>query len=223
MVYGRGLVPFRRPVVIGTELVSLSALLTCRRGRHPAGGDDRGQCSPDRAARRSRCSRGCSASPTHYGAELLEIRGRQRVEAVALRHGRRRGCVEIACDGVLLTGRFVPEAALVRVQPSRARPGQRRSRRSTSSAAAPIRPTSPRAICSGRSRPPAGRTVRARGSAAASPTIWPAGCRAERTSRADRARDGHQAGRAAAALPAAGPGGLGAAAAARRARRSRAS
>lgn len=112
MVYGQGLLPFRRPVVIGTELVSLSALLTCRRaGIRPV--------ALIEANARPTARRGLALFPrllgiaTHYGAELIEIRGQQRVEAVALRLADGR-LVELACDGVLLTGCFVPEAALVR-------------------------------------------------------------------------------------------------------------
>ncbi len=112
MVYGQGLLPFRRPVVVGTELVSLSALLTCwRSGIRPV--------AMIEVSARPTAPRTLALFPqllgiaVHYGAELIEIRGRQRVESVALRLADGR-LVELACDGVLLTGRFVPEAALVR-------------------------------------------------------------------------------------------------------------
>jgi hypothetical protein len=48
--------------------------------------------------------------PLHLGAEIAEIRGAARVESVLLRSGR-----DIGCDGVLLTGGFVPEASLARL------------------------------------------------------------------------------------------------------------
>ncbi len=48
--------------------------------------------------------------PTYFNNGIDEILGHARVEAVRLRDGR-----EIACDGVLLTGQFLPEASLARL------------------------------------------------------------------------------------------------------------
>jgi len=48
--------------------------------------------------------------PLYYGAGIAEICGGARVESVKLHDGR-----EIICDGVLLTGQFVPEASLARM------------------------------------------------------------------------------------------------------------
>lgn len=111
-VYLQGLVPFRRPVIVGTELVALSALLTCRTaGIAPV--------ALIESAARPSTYWPCMLLPrlqgiaVHYGTQLLEIRGRQRVESVLLQ--RADGSQQdIACDGVLFTGCFVPEAALVR-------------------------------------------------------------------------------------------------------------
>jgi NADPH-dependent 2,4-dienoyl-CoA reductase/sulfur reductase-like enzyme len=104
-----GTTPFRRPVVVGTELVSLSSLATCRsHGIRPVAVLE---------ARTRAAARWPLAAfprvlriPVHYGAEIAEIRGEARVESVLLRDGR-----EINCDGVLLTGCFVPEASLARM------------------------------------------------------------------------------------------------------------
>jgi len=106
------LLPFRRPVVVGTELVSLSAVLTCL----TAGVRTVAVIGPgDRPVARRPLDlfpRLCGI-PMHYGAEIVDIRGQARVSAVTVR--RRDGTLsEIACDGVLFTGRFVPEASLVR-------------------------------------------------------------------------------------------------------------
>ena len=60
--------------------------------------------------------------PVHYGAELLAIGGRLRVECVTVRLAS-GNIVRIACDGVLLTGSFVPEAALVRASHLELDPG----------------------------------------------------------------------------------------------------
>ncbi len=104
-----GSVPFRRPVVVGTELVSLSALATCRgHGIKPVAMLEQGTRQVARwpLALFPRLLR----IPLYYAAEIAEICGGARVESVKLRDGR-----EIICDGVLLTGEFVPESSLARM------------------------------------------------------------------------------------------------------------
>lgn len=111
-VYLQGLKPFRRPVIVGTELVALSALLTCRKaGIRPVAMLEEN--------RRPTTYRPFMALPrlmgvsVHYGAHVEAIHGSTRVEAVSFRleNGQVR---DIACDGVLFTGRFTPESTLVR-------------------------------------------------------------------------------------------------------------
>lgn len=120
-IYLEHLKPFRRPVIVGTELVSLSAVLTCwKAGIRPAAVVETG---PRPTARRPLdLFPKLLGIPMHYGAELSDIRGRTRVEAVTLRlaDGSAR---EVACDGVLLTGRFVPEASLARLSHLAVDPG----------------------------------------------------------------------------------------------------
>ena len=108
-VHLHGLAPFRRPVVVGTELVGLSALATCRSHRiRPVAVVEAG------ARPVARWPLGLFPKllgiPTYFNDGIEEIRGHGRVEAVRLRGGR-----ELACDGVLLTGRFLPEASLARL------------------------------------------------------------------------------------------------------------
>ncbi len=51
--------------------------------------------------------------PVRYGTHVVDIKGKPRVEAVTLR--RSNGTLEdVECDGVLFTGRFLPEATLAR-------------------------------------------------------------------------------------------------------------
>ncbi|MBF2975944.1 pyridine nucleotide-disulfide oxidoreductase, partial [Pseudomonas aeruginosa] len=112
-LYLQGLKPFERPLIVGTELVSLSAVMSCRRaGIRPVAMLERNA----RATARwplSLFPRLCGV-PMHFSSELLEIEGRGRVEAARVRLGD--GRVErIACDGILLSGRFVPESSLVRL------------------------------------------------------------------------------------------------------------
>jgi NADPH-dependent 2,4-dienoyl-CoA reductase/sulfur reductase-like enzyme len=112
-IYIEQLKPFRRPLIVGTELVSLSAVLTCRKaGIRPVAMVE--AASRPTARWPMALFPRLLGIPMHYGAEVVDIRGRSRVEAVTLRlaDGAMR---DIACDGVLLTGRFVPEAALARL------------------------------------------------------------------------------------------------------------
>ncbi len=107
-----GLMPFRRPVIVGSELVSLSAVLTClTHGARPVAMVEPGPHAL--AGAPFSWFPALAGIPFHRGAELVDIRGTARVEGVTLR--LRDGTVrDIACDGVLLTGRFTPESALFR-------------------------------------------------------------------------------------------------------------
>jgi thioredoxin reductase len=103
--------PFRQPVILGTELVAFSALLTCRHaGIRPLAMIEPG----DRPTVRT---------PVHWLARLMrvpilmqsdiaEIHGRARVEGVTLRTPR--GQRDLPADGVIVTGGFRPDAALLR-------------------------------------------------------------------------------------------------------------
>jgi len=113
MVYLKNRVPFRRPVVVGTELVSFSALITCwRAGIRPVAMLEEGPHATARwpfhhAAR-------LFGVPLLFRTRIVNIAGRGRVDAVRIadENGRPR---EIACDGVLFTGRFTPESSLARM------------------------------------------------------------------------------------------------------------
>lgn len=104
-----GLMPFRRPLIVGSELVSLSATLTClMHGARPVAVIE---ARPHALARAP-----LTWFPTFMGipfyrsTKLVDIKGRTRVEAVTI---RRNGALErLDCDGVLLTGQFTPESSL---------------------------------------------------------------------------------------------------------------
>lgn len=104
-----GLLPFRRPLIVGSELVSLSAVLTClTHGARPVAMIEPRTHALARAPLTWFPT--MMGIPFHRGTDLVDIVGRDRVEAVKIRRG---GAVEtIACDGVLLTGQFTPESAL---------------------------------------------------------------------------------------------------------------
>jgi NADPH-dependent 2,4-dienoyl-CoA reductase/sulfur reductase-like enzyme len=112
MIYLRNQRPFDRPVILGTELVSFSAILTCRKAgiRPVAMLDEVGQVI---ARWPSALFPRLVGIPLHLGTRLVRIEGDKRVTGAVVvdSAGRER---TIDCDGVLLTGRFTPEAALAR-------------------------------------------------------------------------------------------------------------
>ena len=110
MIYLKELKPFQRPIIVGTELVSFSAILTCRHaGIQPVAMlEQRSQVTAHKL---------CSLYPKLVGVPLLlgvrlvSIAGRDRVTAAEVQYAT--GAVqEIECDGVILTGQFTPEASL---------------------------------------------------------------------------------------------------------------
>lgn len=112
MIYLKNRTPFKRPVIIGTELVSFSAIMTCRHAKiRPAAMiEEAGQVTARWPSSFYPKVRGI---PIHLNTRLLGIEGGKHVCAVRIEdnagHARR-----IECDGVILTGKFTPEAALAR-------------------------------------------------------------------------------------------------------------
>jgi len=109
MVYLEGRRPFLRPVIVGTELVSFSALQTCAHaGIKPVAMIGEGRHTLARWP--SGLFPRLKNVPLHLQTRLISINGGQRVTSVSVDgpKGRR----EIACDGVLLTGKFTPESSL---------------------------------------------------------------------------------------------------------------
>ena len=106
-----GLLPFRRPLIVGSELVTLSALLTClTHGVKPVAIIEPGLHALAKAPLTWFPS--VVGVPFYRNAEILDIIGRGRVSSVCIRRGN---CEEtLECDGILLTGQFTPEATLYR-------------------------------------------------------------------------------------------------------------
>ncbi|MGB5327932.1 MAG: FAD-dependent oxidoreductase [Gammaproteobacteria bacterium] len=112
MVYLKHRLPFERPLIVGSELVSFSALLTCRHaGIKPVAMVD--------SYARVTALKAAALLPRLLGIPLLlnteidEIRGGERIESVAVSDAS-GNLQEIACDGVIFSGNFVAEASLVR-------------------------------------------------------------------------------------------------------------
>jgi len=113
MFYLKNLIPFRNPVVVGSEIVSFSALSTCKKaGIKPV-------------AMLEESDRPTVRSPIHYATRyfnvplllntsISKIIGHDRVEAVQIVN--QFGAVKtLTCDGILFTGKFTPESALARM------------------------------------------------------------------------------------------------------------
>jgi NADPH-dependent 2,4-dienoyl-CoA reductase/sulfur reductase-like enzyme len=105
----QGLMPFRNPVIVGSELVTLSATLTClTHGARPVAVVEPRSHALARAPLAWLPT--LLGIPFHRGTELADIKGRTRVEAVTIRKNGSEQTLE--CDGVLLTGQFTPESSL---------------------------------------------------------------------------------------------------------------
>ena len=109
-VYLGGEKPFSRPVIVGSEWVSFSSLLTCRHaGIKPAA------MITEQATLNAPAYFGLGAKllfgvPLIRNAKLLAIHGQGKVEALEiLRNGKTE---MLACDGVIISGNFRSESAL---------------------------------------------------------------------------------------------------------------
>lgn len=110
-VYLRHHKPFERPVIIGSEWVSFSAILTCRHlGIKPVAMiEENARISAPRPG--DLVARLLYGVPVWTSTRLIAIEGRTQVERVEIEcDGLRR---HVACDGVILTGQFVPEVSLL--------------------------------------------------------------------------------------------------------------
>jgi NADPH-dependent 2,4-dienoyl-CoA reductase/sulfur reductase-like enzyme len=110
-VYLQHYKPFERPVIIGSELVAFSAILTCRHlGIRPVAMiEAKDRISAPRPG--DLVAKLVYGVPVWTRTRLIAIEGRTQVEAVEIeRNGQRE---RVACDGVIFTGEWVPEAALL--------------------------------------------------------------------------------------------------------------
>lgn len=112
LVYLKNLTPFHHPLVVGSEIVSLSALWTCKKA-------DIQPVAMIETNKKTSVQWPLSLVPKYFGVplkletDIVKITGKDRVESVRL-IGPSGTEEEIACDGVLFTGCFTPEASLVR-------------------------------------------------------------------------------------------------------------
>jgi thioredoxin reductase len=110
LVYLKKAKPFSRPVIIGNEWVSFSALLTCRHaGIKPVAilAEEAKLDAPWLFSIGARLGFGVSVTTA---AKLMAIHGTTKVEAVEVERGGVRSMT--VCDGVIFSGQFRPESAL---------------------------------------------------------------------------------------------------------------
>jgi thioredoxin reductase len=111
LVYLHGKAPFQRPVVIGSELVAFSTLLTLRHvGLKPVAIIEENERIIARKPGTWIARLGFGV-PVLTKTRLIRVLGRNRVTGIEVDRGF--GPEQMECDGVILTGRFRPETALV--------------------------------------------------------------------------------------------------------------
>jgi len=110
MVYLAHQRPFQNPVILGTELVAFSAIMTCRHlGIRPVAMIEPGArtTAPLPTAIYPRLH----GIPLHLNTTLDAIHGSTQVTGVTLRQGSR--IWDQPCDGVIISGQFRPDNALL--------------------------------------------------------------------------------------------------------------
>ena len=110
-VYLHGTSPFQRPVIIGSELVAFSTLLTLRHaGLKPLAIIEENERITARQPGAWIARLGFGV-PVLTNTRLLRIIGRDKVTGIELDRGF--GPEHMDCDGVILTGKFRPETAVI--------------------------------------------------------------------------------------------------------------
>ena len=113
MIYLKNNIPFVKPVIIGSELVSFSSIWTCVvSGIRPVAMLE--ETKRILARKPLNWMPRIFRIPLHYNTELVEIIGKDRVTGVRVKN--KSGQIqEIICDGVVLSGQFLPESSLMRI------------------------------------------------------------------------------------------------------------
>lgn len=113
MVYLKGKIPFKRPVIIGTEIVSFSALLTCRKaGIKPIAMIEANNKTSVRWP--IYYSRYLFSTKLFLNSKINKLIGKSRIEAAEIINNSGE-ITTLDCDGVLFTGMFTPESSLVQM------------------------------------------------------------------------------------------------------------
>ena len=111
LVYLKNQKPFLNPVIIGSEWVSFSNLLTCRHAKIKPVCMITENAKLDAPSYFGLGARLAFGVPVKRNTKLLSINGSTKVESVEIETGGHKQT--IACDGVIISGRFIPELSLL--------------------------------------------------------------------------------------------------------------
>jgi thioredoxin reductase len=113
MVYLQHKIPFEKPVIVGSELVSFSALLTCKHAKiRPVAMLE--QYSRITARWGSQILPGMLGVPVHLNTRVVEILGQQRVSGIKVCDTKTGKTRALECDGLVFSGQFIAESSLMR-------------------------------------------------------------------------------------------------------------
>lgn len=111
-VYLHERAPFKRAVVIGSESVSFSALMTCRHAGIEVAAMIEEEPRINMFAPLKPAAEYLLKVPVHTGVEHVTIEGEgKEIRGVTIRQNGREEF--IACDGVIFSGEFTPEGAIM--------------------------------------------------------------------------------------------------------------
>jgi NADH dehydrogenase FAD-containing subunit len=112
IIYLKNKRPFKRPIIIGTELVSFSALLSCRYADiQPVAMLE--QNSRITAKYGMQILAKVLGVPIYYQSQLINIIGKYEVDAVDIISKSPHLENRLQCDGVIFTGEFTAESSLL--------------------------------------------------------------------------------------------------------------
>ncbi len=109
----RHLRPGRHAVIIGSEHVALSSVLTLRRAGVSIAGMVEGQPELQTHAFPAEVLRRLYGFPIYKDTSVKEILGNERVEGIELFNEKTGAHFRVDCDTVILTGKFRPESSLI--------------------------------------------------------------------------------------------------------------
>jgi thioredoxin reductase len=111
LVYLKQQKPFSNPVIIGSEWVSFSNLLTCRHAKIKPVCMITENAKLDAPSYFGLGARLAFGVPMKRNSKLISINGNTKVESIEIESNGRKQT--IACDGVIISGKFKPELSLL--------------------------------------------------------------------------------------------------------------
>ncbi|HIO92624.1 MAG TPA: FAD-dependent oxidoreductase [Leucothrix mucor] len=112
MVYLHKRRPFKRPVIVGSELVSFSAIQTCRHAKIKPVAIIEASSSVIARWPTALFAR-LMGVPVYLQTKIIRIKGDKKVSAVIIENNNGEQQA-IDCDGIIFSGSFMPEATLAR-------------------------------------------------------------------------------------------------------------